>query len=936
MKVRSLCGSPRPQVERGFSDGVLYSNDRLYSLEPRSSSNMRTRMDTSTTVPSSEHSHSQEKVREMCHDDGHRMSLPGLFSSSNHWSLPAGKDDFLRDVFMWGEGMEGGALGGGSERSNSRDVCSDALLPKLLESTGMLDVQKVSCGGKHAALVTRQGEVFCWGEEKGGRLGHRINMDVSHPKFVDSLTDIHVESIACGEYQTCALSVSGELYAWGECSQVDDRSGGGNNGSWWLPRRVAGPLDGICISSVACGEWHTAVVSSSGQLFTYGDGMFGVLGHGNLESTSQPIEVKSLRGLRVKAVACGPWHTAAVVEVIVDRSRCNSPGGKVFTWGDGDKGRLGHSDKEKKLLPTCVASLVDHDFVQVSCGRTLTVALTITGMVCTMGSAVHGQLGNPLVEDKAVGIVEGNLKGELVKEISSGSYHVAVLTAKGNVYTWGMGSNGRLGLGDIEDRNSPSLVEALKDRQVLGVACGSSFTAAICLHKSISSSDQSVCSGCRMFFGFTRKKHNCYNCGLVFCHACSSKKAKNASLAPNKSKQYRVCDPCFLQLRNHADLRPKQEAPSPRPPLAMRKPSSDPKVDREEPTSARSHVFSPKLLTHGEVRCPDGQSLSKQGSNQLHLEPLLPMLSTPPRWGQVACPAVFDACEPQKSMIFAPPKGGLSVICPAYRQKSPPRSRSMTPIAPSLEKCSAESDKMLKEEVQKLRAEAKSLAKLCQMRNEKLQEYQLRIEETWSLAREEVAKHKAAKEVIKVLTAQLNAMSEKVSSGREPSSVSDIADKFNVDLPKITPAHSESLDFNEMGAMFSSMHSPTDARSLKNRELKDSCGLLPPSCNAPKDMLSRGHHRGHTESIDDSLMARTDAKQNGVSKAEWVEQDDPGVYITFMTLPCGQKVLKRVRFSRKRFSQKEAEQWWEENQLRVYQKYGIEAIVSTGSNRMSG
>ncbi|KAG6761168.1 hypothetical protein POTOM_034365 [Populus tomentosa] len=92
-------------------------------------------------------------------------------------------------------------------------------------------------------------------------------------------------------------------------------------------------------------------------------------------------------------------------------------------------------------------------------------------------------------------------------------------TSKTEVYTWGKGANGRLGHGDTDDRNSPSLVEALKDKQVKSIACGISFTAAICLHKWVSGVDQSMCSGCRLPFNFKRKRHNCYNCGLVYCHS---------------------------------------------------------------------------------------------------------------------------------------------------------------------------------------------------------------------------------------------------------------------------------------------------------------------------------------------------------------------------------------------------------------------------------
>lgn len=128
-----------------------------------------------------------------------------------------------------------------------------------------------------------------------------------------------------------------------------------------------------------------------------------------------------------------------------------------------------------------------------------------------------------------------------------------VLTSKNEVYTWGKGANGRLGHGDVEDRKTPTLVEALKDRHVKYIACGSNYTAAICLHKWVSSAEQSQCSACRQAFGFTRKRHNCYNCGLVHCHSCSSRKALRAALAPNPGKLYRVCDSCYAKLIKAAD-----------------------------------------------------------------------------------------------------------------------------------------------------------------------------------------------------------------------------------------------------------------------------------------------------------------------------------------------------------------------------------------------
>ena len=119
----------------------------------------------------------------------------------------------------------------------------------------------------------------------------------------------------------------------------------------------------------------------------------------------------------------------------------------------------------------------------------------------------------------------------------------------------GKGANGRLGHWDIEDHKILTLVEALKDIHVKYITCGANYTAAICLHKWVSGAEQSQCSSCRQAFGFSRKRHNCYNCGLMHGHSCSSRKATRAALAPNPGKPYRVCDSCFVKLNKVSDAK---------------------------------------------------------------------------------------------------------------------------------------------------------------------------------------------------------------------------------------------------------------------------------------------------------------------------------------------------------------------------------------------
>ncbi|KAJ4973035.1 hypothetical protein NE237_006209 [Protea cynaroides] len=937
-QVHSLHGSPRSLEERCLSDGLLYSSESFYSSAPRTLSNIQSVMGIVFPQPSYlEPDYLNEKKESYTSTGWHKNLLNGVSSHARCFS-PSDKNDIPRDVFLWGEGL-GGISGGGVDRSDTPSHAqSDSLVPKLLESIMMLEVQKISLGRKHAGLVTKQGEAYCWGEGSGGKLGHKVNMDVSNPKFVESLNGVHIESISCSEYYTCALSLSGELYIWGDSSHGAGFIGDRKNRSKWLPCRLSGPLEGIHISGVACGEWHMAIVSSCGQLFTCGDGTFGVLGHGNLQSISQPKEVESLKELRVRSVACGPWHMAAIVDIMVDHFNTSHPTGKLFTWGDGDEGRLGHAGQGKKLQPACVAQLVDHDFLQVSCGITLTVGLTDTGMVYTMGSKKHGQLGNPQARDKSITMVEGKLKGEFVKEISSGSYHVAVLTSRKRVYTWGKGANGRLGLGDVEDKNSPTLVEALQDRHVERITCGSSSTAVICLHKSISSTDQLVCNGCRIAFGFARKKHNCYNCGLLFCRPCSSKKVMNASLAPNKSKPFRVCDPCFNQLSHngHSNRALKSENPSPRLPLTARKPFSNLKVSRGEGTLTQGPLISPKVHSQVDAKCIEEQTLSNLGGNELPLEPVSPFLSTLQRWGQVPIPPLFHKYDRENSPAFRSISRNKSSAAPSvHSQQMVCESESTFPTIMGVNNVFHESDRILVQEVKHLRAEVKNLEKQCQMKSISIHKYQQQIEETWTIARDEAAKHKDAKEVIRALKVRLQVLLEKQSTVRDASTFSALANGADVHLPHTPPTSTDKPDLDDVDPLLVNSQFPPPVAVLKNR-LGDPCSS-PVSCDTLSGCAQDLCHI-YTGPTDGSHVAMADSRHT-VNKAllrEWVEQDERGVYITLMSLPNGRNGLIRVRFSRKRYNNKEAEQWWVENQLRVYEKYNIERHISPDTKKIEG
>lgn len=784
----SLQKPPQKKLGRVFSEFLLNNS---VDFSPQ--------RDSFTNSTSSMSCTNMDDVSGQSSADTSRVSSSSALSSSSQRSF---FEDFDRlcDLFIWGEGTGDGLLGGGVHKVGEiSGAKKDAFLPKALESTLVLDVQNIACGSRHAVLITKRGEVFSWGEGSGGRLGHGVETDIANPKLVETLNGLSINSVACGEYHNCALTVSGDLYTWGDGTHKLGLLGHGNEVSHWTPKKVTGQMECLYVLSVSCGPWHSAAITSLGQLFTFGDGSFGALGHGDRSSSSVPREVETLKGFRTVRVSCGFWHTAAVVDVsFQSTSSETSSGGKLFTWGNGDEGQLGHGDKEPRLLPFCITALEEMSFCKVACGQSITVALTASGEVYTMGRADYGQLGNPGHAGGLPTCVQGKLKNIFIEDIACGSFHVAALSLTSEVYTWGRGKNGQLGHGDFNDRDIPTLVEGLRNKQVKALACGNNFTAAICLHKQVSLADRSTCSGCTRPFNFKRKCKNCYNCGLAFCRACCSKKSLKASLAPNMKKPYRVCDNCFAKLHKGSD-----SGFSFLPPKALSGTKGRNAVEEKEKENfhTKPHGFLSKLSSFDSFRRSNighykkslkstsisGHSSSISSDNSLCDKSCIP---TPSR-------SMLD--YPEKVSISAPGSTGHSQpASPCSRGSSPFQSALVMPssspplsIPDAVFDDSKQKSDSLTKEILLLREQVEILTCRSQFLASELERTSSQIKNATELARYEAEKNNAAKEVINSLIRQLRDMSAKVPQGASSCRTSDPFSENNSNSLSISSSWSQ-------------------------------------------------------------------------------------------------------------------------------------------------
>ncbi|XP_062862093.1 E3 ubiquitin-protein ligase MYCBP2 isoform X11 [Trichomycterus rosablanca] len=103
-------------------------------------------------------------------------------------------------------------------------------------------------------------------------------------------------------------------------------------------------------------------------------------------TTYPPGAVRFDCELRAVQVSCGFHHSVVLME-----------NGDVYTFGYGQHGQLGHGDVNSRGSPTLVQALPGPS-IQVTAGSNHTAVLLVDGQVFTFGSFSKGQLGRPILD----------------------------------------------------------------------------------------------------------------------------------------------------------------------------------------------------------------------------------------------------------------------------------------------------------------------------------------------------------------------------------------------------------------------------------------------------------------------------------------------------------------------------------------------------------
>jgi alpha-tubulin suppressor-like RCC1 family protein len=201
------------------------------------------------------------------------------------------------------------------------------------------------------------------------------------------------------------------------------------------------------VKKIACGAYHTAFLDAQGRVWTFGMGGNGRLGHGSTSNLDTPTVIDGFQGL--KDVSCGYHHTA-----FLDAE------GRIYTFGGNANGELGHDTRNELLVPTMIDGF--RNLKQVSCGRDHTAFLDAEGSVWTFG---HGNtIGHPfgitlLIPTKL-------RKFQNAKQIFCYGDRSIVLDAEGQVWTFGK-----------VDQRMPKKIEGFRD--IKEVSCSENSIAFI-------------------------------------------------------------------------------------------------------------------------------------------------------------------------------------------------------------------------------------------------------------------------------------------------------------------------------------------------------------------------------------------------------------------------------------------------------------------------
>lgn len=316
------------------------------------------------------------------------VSIPSLNHNFIHATTVAGGDQFgaaiLRNTHVqtWGENTKG-VLGNGT--TNSSSLPTDVPLVN-----GAYDLD---CGKEHIVVCLVNGNVLSWGSNSKKQLGHSDSLSFSSsPGYISGLSNI--KAVASGNEHSIALDTGGNVFAWGnnEYGQL----GSNASGSTVLTPVLAYNGATTPAIAIASGMEHNMVLLNDGSILSWGRNNVGQLGNNSTTDSTTTVSPSSLP-TTVTGIACGDYHSLVLLS-----------NGNIMSWGKNTHGQLGNATNTNSSNPVYVyvdfANSQLGSVTQVACGAEQSYALLSAGNVKAWGKGTSYELGNGVAINKNIAV----------------------------------------------------------------------------------------------------------------------------------------------------------------------------------------------------------------------------------------------------------------------------------------------------------------------------------------------------------------------------------------------------------------------------------------------------------------------------------------------------------------------------------------------------
>ncbi|PKA66099.1 Ultraviolet-B receptor UVR8 [Apostasia shenzhenica] len=319
-------------------------------------------------------------------------------------------------------------------------------------------------GPGHSIAVTSSGAVYSFGSNSSGQLGHGTLEEESRPRIIKSLQGIRIIQAAVGAGRTMLISDAGRVYAFGKDSFGEAEYGGQGSKFVTKPQLVES-LKGVYVVQAAIGNFFTAVLSREGKVYTFSWGKEAKLGHQTEPNDVEPhLLGDALENIPVVQIAAGYCYLLALA--------CQPTGMSVYSVGCGLGGKLGHGSRTDERHPRLIEQFqaLNLQPAVVAAGAWHAAVVGRDGRVCTWGWGRYGCLGHGNEECESVPKVVEALSRVKAVHVATGDYTTFVVSAEGDVYSFGCGESASLGhLREIDAQGNmhtnvlrPQLVTSLK------------------------------------------------------------------------------------------------------------------------------------------------------------------------------------------------------------------------------------------------------------------------------------------------------------------------------------------------------------------------------------------------------------------------------------------------------------------------------------------